>query len=61
MYCSRFQATQYIKYGLVNNMQRYKAKTVNTNGYEQHPGTSTRTQETHCLVKPFLIENVALL
>ena len=26
MYCPRCQATQYIKYGLVNNMQRYKCK-----------------------------------
>ena len=26
MYCPRCQATQYIKYGLVNNLQRYKCK-----------------------------------
>ncbi|MCG9127625.1 IS1 family transposase [Candidatus Poribacteria bacterium] len=26
MYCPRCQATQYIKYGLFNNMQRYKCK-----------------------------------
>ena len=38
MYCPRCQANQYIKYGLVNNVQRYKCKNC------QYQWTHTKEQ-----------------